>query len=246
MAEPITIGELGAALGLGGHEHISFVGGGGKTTSMFALGHQLAGRVVLTTTTKMGRNRTGGYPVYFAPTDDELTGALDEHRSVLAWRADASHKALGVSPATCDRWFRLADHVLVEADGSRRHPFKAPQPFEPIIPATTTIVLACVGADALGRVIADQCHRPMRVAAIAACSPYERLTPARAARVLLSARGSQKNRPDGARFAVVVSRVDDKARSFVDELAEIVAAQAPIVAVAPFGSSDPIGEVARS
>jgi probable selenium-dependent hydroxylase accessory protein YqeC len=238
MAEPIALDRLAAALDLGAHEHVSLVGGGGKTTTMFALGHQLDGRTVLTTTTKMGRDRTGGYPVSFAPTDAELSAALDEHRAVLMWRSDAGHKALGVAPATCDRWFGLADHVLVEADGSRQHPFKAPQPLEPIIPTTTTIVLACVGADALGRVIADQCHRPLRVAAVADCSPYQRLTPTRAARVLLSSRGSQKNRPEGARFAVIVSRVDDQSRPFVDELADLISPHAPLIAVAPFGPAD--------
>ncbi|MEE9414252.1 MAG: selenium cofactor biosynthesis protein YqeC [Acidimicrobiales bacterium] len=234
MAEPIAIGQLAAGLDLGNHEHISLVGGGGKTTAMFALGHQLKGHVVLTTTTKMGRDRTGGYPVLFSPTDEELRSALDEHGSLLAWGADANYKALGVFPETCDEWFGLADHVLVEADGSRQHPFKAPQPFEPVIPDSTTMVLACVGADALGRVIADQCHRPMRVAAIAGCSPYQRLTPERAATVLLSRRGSQKDRPDKARFAVVVNRVDAAATPFVDELCELLADRAPLVAVAPF------------
>lgn len=234
MAEPIAIGQLAEALDLGGHEHISLVGGGGKTTAMFALGHQLKGQVVLTTTTKMGRDRTGGYPILFSPTDDELRLALDEHGSVLTWGADASYKATGVLPRTCDGWFEFLDHVLVEADGSRQHPFKAPQPFEPVIPDTTTIVLACVGANALGRVIADQCHRPMRVAAIAGCSPYQRLTPERAATVLMSSRGSQKGRPDRARFAVVVNRVDTAAAPFVEELAEILAGRAPMVAIAPF------------
>lgn len=234
MHDPIPIEELAKALGLGGREHVSLVGGGGKTTTLFALGRQLVGRSILTTTTKMGRDRTGGYPVLFAPTTDELTATLDQHRAALVWGADGGGKAIGVTAQQCDRWFETtADHVVVEADGSRQRPFKAPQPFEPVIPDSTTMVVCCIGADALGRVIADQCHRPMRVAAIAGCSPYQRLTPARAAAVLLSDRGSQKNRPPGARFAVIVTNVGDRVRSTVEELADHVGSAAPLLAVAP-------------
>ncbi|NNE96887.1 MAG: putative selenium-dependent hydroxylase accessory protein YqeC, partial [Acidimicrobiales bacterium] len=107
-----------------------------------------------------------------------------------------------------------------------------PGPFEPVVPARTTLLLACVGADAIGRVIADQCHRPMRVAAVAGCSPYERLTPDRLATVLVSDRGLGKGCPDGARQVIVVGGVSDESRDSVDELAGAVGPQMPVVAVA--------------
>ncbi len=194
MVEPISISDLAASLELGSHELVSFVGGGGKTTALFALGRQLPGTVVLTTTTKMGRDRTGGRPVLFSPTEAELDEALRRDHCVIAWKEDAEHKALGVDPETCDHWFGRYDHVVVEADGSRRKPFKAPRPYEPVIPDRSTIVVACVGAAALGRVIADQCQRPLRVAALAGCEPGHRLTPQRLAAVLESDRGSRKDR----------------------------------------------------
>ncbi len=214
---------------------VSLVGGGGKTTGLFALGDQLGGTMVLTTTTKMGRARTDGHHLMIDPSDVELSDALETHRTVLAWRADAGHKAVGVSPETCDRWFAMADHVIVEADGSRQRPFTAPNPFEPVVPPLTTLLVACVGAGALGRVIADRCHRPLRVAALVGCSPSQRLTPERLAAVLLSDRGSRKRRPDDARFAVVINQVTDAERRFVDRLTDVVDGRAPIVAVAATG-----------
>lgn len=235
MIEPIAIEELGMALELKKGELVSLVGGGGKTTTLFALGKQLAGTTIMTTTTKMGRERDGGYPVLLNPSNAELSDAFGQHRSVLVWRGVDERKALGVAPEVCDGWMDLADNVVVEADGSRRKPFKAPREFEPVIASRTTMIIACVGADALGRVIADQCQRPLRVAAIADCSPYERLTPERAAAVLLSERGSQKGLPAGARFAVVVCRVDEAAATLVDELRESIGDAAPVVAVASFG-----------
>ena len=232
MVAPIALGELASALRLGSHELVSLVGGGGKTTGLFALGDQLDGTVVLTTTTKMGRLRTDGHHVMFDPDDAELSDALAKHRTVLAWGGDAGHKAVGVAPDVCDRWFELADHVIVEADGSRQRPFTAPNPFEPVVPSLTTLLVACVGAGAFDRVIADRCHRPMRVAALAGCSPYQRLTPERLANVLLSDRGTRKGRPPGARYVVVVNQVSDTDRRFIDRMTDVVDGRVRIVAVA--------------
>lgn len=240
---PIGLDDVGPALGLGRHELVSLVGGGGKTTLLFALGRRLGPRTVLTTTTRMARDQTGGRPVLTAPTDDELVATLDRSGPVLVRGADRSQpassspsaKTVGVDPATCDRWFHEVpgiDHVVVEADGSRRRPFKAPRVGEPVIPARTTTLVACVGAGALGRVIADACHRPLRVAAVAGCSPYQRLTPERLAAVLTSERGSAKNRPPTARYVALINQVADHHLPFVNELAAILGSAVPLVVVA--------------
>ena len=234
MTEPVMIGEIADALGLGDHELVSLVGGGGKTTVLFALGAQLGGTVVLSTTTKMGRDRTGGHEPLLAPTDEALLDALASRRVALAWGALSDRKAVGVEPHVCDRWFGLADHVVVEADGSRRMPFKAPLDYEPVVPSRTTTLVACVGAAALGAVISEQCQRPERVAVIAGCSPADVLTPSRLAEVLLSGRGSRKDCPQTARFVVVVNQVGPTHLSFVGELAGIIQDAARVVCIAPF------------
>ncbi len=235
MTEPVMIGEISDALGLGDHELVSLVGGGGKTTVLFALGTQLSGTVVLSTTTKMGRDRTGGHEPLLAPTDDALRAALAGRRVALAWGALSDRKALGVEPHVCDRWFGLADHVVVEADGSRRMPFKAPLDYEPVVPSKTTTLVACVGAAALGAVISEQCQRPERVAAVAGCSPADVLTPPRLAAVLLSDKGSRKGCGASARFVIVLNKVLPTHSSFVAELAELVGDAATLVCLAPFG-----------
>ncbi len=234
MTEPVMIGDIASALGLGDHELVSLVGGGGKTTVLFALGTQLFGTVVLTTTTKMGRDRTGGHEPLLAPSDETLLGGLADRRVALAWRAVSDHKALGVQPQVCDRWFGLADHVVVEADGSRRMPFKAPLDYEPVVPSQTTTLVACVGAAALGVVISEQCQRPERVAAVAGCSAEDRLTPQRLAAVLVSDQGSRKDSPPSARFAVVINQVLPSHRRYIAELAELIADQATVACIAPF------------
>lgn len=201
--------ELGPAIDPAPREHIAIVGGGGKTTALFHLTRALGGRSIATTTTRMGHGQHGGLPNLIAPDAASLGTALDGG-PVLVWGRQGTHKAIGVPPESCDTWFAdpaLCDNVVVEADGARHHPFKAPGPLEPVIPMTATTVLSVIGADALGRVIADQCHRPLRVAALADCSPYQRLTPERAARVLLSPDGGGRNVPADARRIVIVTKV---------------------------------------
>ena len=211
------------ALELGRRSLVALVGGGGKTTLLFALGRQLPARTLLTTTTRMGRDRTGGFPCLVGPTATDLAAALARDDAVLAWKTTDERKALGYAPEEVDRWFATgaADHIVVEADGARRRPFTAPAPWEPPIPASSTHVVACIGADALGYVIADRVHRPLRVAAAAGCSPYERLTPARAAAALTSPVGMMKNVPGPSRFVVAVAGAepgDPQVRELVSEL----------------------------
>lgn len=238
MTVPIPLGRLASALQANRREHIAVVGGGGKTTTVLALGRQLPGRRIVTTTTKMGVRQHGGFAVLIDPDHQDLAHGLATG-AVMVRRAERGPKAIGVSPLDCDRWFEdhsLCEHVIIEADGARTRPFKAPAPYEPVIPTTATMVLSVIGADALGRVIADQCHRPLRVAAIAGCSPYERLTPERAARVICDVNGGGRNVPTAARRLVLVTKVPERradpvTAELADELLEQLAGRIETLAI---------------
>jgi len=128
----------------------------------------------------------------------------------------------------------VADNAVVEADGSRRKPFKAPLDYEPVVPSRTTMVIACVGGEAIGMTIADGCQRPERVAAIADCGVEDVLTPERAAAVLLSDQGSMKDKPATARFAVCLCRVRPEDLETIAALDAAVVAAAPVIAVKSF------------
>lgn len=214
-AIPLT--DVASALGIGDRSHVALVGGGGKTTLLHALGDQLSGRIVLTTTTKMGADEHRGRPVVLDPSDDEIVAA-SATGPVVALRRTEGDKAIGVDPSRCDRWFATVDHVVIEADGSRGRPFKAPAEYEPVIPSTATLVVHVIGVDALGRVIADQCHRPLRVAALAGCRADQRLDPDIAARVILHERGVRRAVPPGAEFAVAITKIDETTAQLADEL----------------------------
>ena len=98
----------------------------------------------------------------------------------------------------------------------------APAPSDPPIPPETTLTVAVIEADALGKVIADRCDRPLRGAAIAGCSPYQRLTSTRAARLLLSPRRLRATVPPRSRFEVAITNVDNGSRSAATDLADLL------------------------
>jgi molybdenum cofactor cytidylyltransferase len=195
---------------------------------MFGLARELsAQRVLLTTTTKLGADQTGGYPLVLSPEPDELERRLWTERIVLAAAARRGKKLVGLSPAVIDRlWGRdLVDYLLVEADGARRMQVKAPGTHEPIIPGLATLVLSVLGAGAVDRVIADVSHRPLRVAALVGSHPYRRLTVDDAARLLLDEEGGRKGLPPNARWLGLVTFRTDEQESIALAIATRVANQ---------------------
>jgi probable selenium-dependent hydroxylase accessory protein YqeC len=71
-------------------------------------------------------------------------------------------------PALKSAW----DVVLVEADGSRRLPLKAPGDHEPVLPPGTDLVVGVVGLDGLGRPMDGRSvHRPELFARVTGCAP---------------------------------------------------------------------------
>jgi molybdenum cofactor cytidylyltransferase len=215
------------AFGVKSPELIALVGAGGKTTLAFRLVDELRTahqKVVLTTTTKMGADQTGGLPVT-APDPVRVRALLDTDGACLVVASTDGHKAMGPPSEWVDHLYdqRMADVIVVEADGARQRRVKAPAPHEPLIPSRTTLVVAVMAADAINRVIEDVAHRPLRVAAAAGCSPYDHLTPARAARLLANPIGGRKGVPESARFIVAITKVTDFERVGAGEVAALLA-----------------------
>jgi molybdenum cofactor cytidylyltransferase len=142
-----------------------------------------------------------------------LPAMLAEHRHVLAGgRINPDReKVEGVPREIVDRIARdrLADVIIVEADGSRRLPFKAPAAHEPVVPVSTTILAPLVGLDILGQPLdTAHVHRPELVAALAGATASERITPELIAQVLVHPQGGAKGLPRHARFAPILNKAD--------------------------------------
>jgi molybdenum cofactor cytidylyltransferase len=194
---------------------VTFTGAGGKTTAMIRLGRELAAagmRVVATTTTRLGMDELDRFPrVVVNPTPAMLAAALQETSPVLvvAGQAPAEAKAMGLEPEQVAALSEVADVVLVEGDGSRRLPLKAPGPGEPVVPPTTTHLVCCVGLAALGRPLDETTvHRPERVAALTGLSPGAILTPAALARLLLHPDGPGRGAGPAARRYLLANGAD--------------------------------------
>lgn len=214
--------SLSEALGLGGRDVVAFTGAGGKTTALFRIARELRGAVapVVTTTTR----------IFVPPPAADLALVVEADRDALLMATEAAlatgripvvgcattadGKLVGVPPEWCGDLAALAGAgcVLVEADGSARHPITAPREGEPVIPPSATVVVAVVGVDALDGPVADVAHRPERVAALTGIALDARLDAAAVARVLVGPDGNARGAPPAARVVALVNKADDDAR----------------------------------
>lgn len=159
------------------------IGGGGKTTLCLTLARELRrrGQVIFCTSTHI----RPANELFLAgdPTESELSAALAREGAVCIGRTTDEGKF--TSPTLpMAALARLADYVLVEADGSRGLPLKAHAPHEPAIPPEASRVVLVVGADGFSRPIGEVCHRSALYAQRALASESDPVTPRRAAAVL--------------------------------------------------------------
>ncbi len=233
-------------------DNIAIVGGGGKSSLMFALGRELAQarqRVLLTTTTRIFAEQIALAPTHLAfdPQTQGLNDILSllktafaRHNQVLLiGKADeASGKAFGLTPDIIDAIARrnLADVIINEADGSRMRPFKAPAAHEPVIPASATLVIPAVGLDALGKPLNDNhVHRAALVAALSKTPLNAPVTPQTIAAVLTHPHGGLKNVPPAARVVPLLNKLDTVSAANAHQLAQLLL-QSPRVDSAAVGS----------
>jgi molybdenum cofactor cytidylyltransferase len=158
-------------------------------------------------------------------------------------------KAQGVPPDLVDRIAAqpAVDAVIVEADGSRRRPFKAPAPHEPVIPASATVVVPVVGLDALGRPLtAEHVHRPQLVAGLTGAASGAPVTPAMIATVLAHPQGGAKNVPATARLIPFLNKVENEITlAAAREIARLLLAcpRVDSILIGAAHSDDPVREV---
>ena len=216
MSQRAGTGNLVEALGLGrGPGLVSLVGGGGKSSLLFALGRELPGRVVMTTTTRIFTAQMKRADEVCTLDDAGWEARLDAFdRSLLLVGGVEGDRATGVPADLPGRLLARpsVDWVVVEADGSRMRPVKAPADHEPVIPAETSLLVPVVGVDALAGPIHEVAHRPERVCEITGLGPEETLGEEALAVLLTSERGGLKNAPGRARVAVLVNKVESDAQ----------------------------------
>ncbi len=181
---------------------VSLVGGGGKTTLMYNLAAHCArkGWRVLAATTTHIMQPPGGV---WVQTDTERNALWNSGHYAVAGTAAPDRKLTAPPGDQLRQWMAQADITLIEADGAKRMPCKAPAEHEPVILPQCDTVLAVAGASALGRPLNEVCFRSELAAELLAVSQGTMLTPELLAKLLASEMGGRKSVGERNFFAVL-------------------------------------------
>ena len=201
------------------HGVISVVGAGGKTTSLFQIARQFIesqrkdSSVIVTATTHLGEWQTSLADHHIVATDLSslknipprgvilITGEIENDRTkpinqtVLLWLRDRSDNQ--------------QIPLLIEADGSRQKPLKAPAEHEPPIPEFSNIVIVAAGLSALGLPLNDEhVHRAEIFSQLSELQINQPVTTDAIKRMLTHPQGGLKNIPPSARRIALLNQAD--------------------------------------
>ena len=150
----------------------AIIGGGGKTTLLYRLARELSEdrSVIVATSTHI-----------FRPEDIPCFLRTEKVKGLACVGTPCENGKLTAPEQPFEELARLADYVLVEADGAARRPLKAHEAHEPVIPQNANQVIAVVGASGIGAPVEEVAHRSARFSAL---SGQTIATPAAIAAVL--------------------------------------------------------------
>lgn len=215
--------KLCPALALRFPSIISVVGGGGKTSFIFTLAREAADQdlsVLITTTTAMfnpdafADDRHRPFDRLFTGPAQKLAEPQPEKGKILLGAADliAGGKKLkgyekdALSIAVETSGFDL---VLIEADGARMRPVKAPAPHEPVILPASNMVVGCIGLDCLDTPLDEtHVHRPEILAQITGMDMNSPITETCLSGLARHERGIFKAAPPSAQRILVLNKAD--------------------------------------
>lgn len=230
-----SVSDLFSALDIGPRELVALVGGGGKTSLLFALAeelHQGKKRVVTSTTTKVGHREAQRSPcIVFTGSGpswkDKLSEGLQNHGHVFLARGLLdSGKVDGIGPSIANEMYQGGgiDYIILEADGSSGRPVKAPADHEPVIPSSSTKVVAMLGLEAIGAQMGPEVvFREDLFSKLTGLESGEQLTPTVLARLFLKPEGLFKGTPSSAKKMVFLNKQDLLPESGeAEELARLV------------------------
>ncbi len=223
--------RLKEALRLGPVPRLALVGSGGKTTALFRIGHELAAAnsnqitpfptILLAATTHMSVEQLSWADrhIILETTDDvdRLSTDLTPGLVLLTGPRSGEGRTAGLPLQLMDRLHSLVDKyhlpLLIEADGSRQKPLKAPAEYEPVIPGYVDTVVVVSGLSGIGKPLTEKwVHRSKRFSKLALLSEGEYITPEALAKVLIDPSGGLKDIPYDARRVVLLNQADTTER----------------------------------
>jgi probable selenium-dependent hydroxylase accessory protein YqeC len=247
--------ELAHAFRINSGESLAFSGAGGKTTALFRLARQLKPPVLVTTTTHLASDQLALADQIIKVDESidlaDLFSTLADEVVVLIGNEDGDDRVKGLPEWQLNDIAEFAKNrkitLLIEADGSRQRPLKAPGGHEPIIPSFVDHVVVVAGLSALGKPLSeDWVHRVEQFADLSGMNMGEQISTEAITRVLLDPSGGFKGIPGGAKKMCLLNQADNPqlqsqanriARSLIPEF------EAVIVASLKHGSLGAPGEV---
>ena len=196
---------------------IAFVGSGGKTTALFQLARSMKPPVIVTCSTHLGAWQTGAADQHIVI---DHPGELDRYSrqlegvTLFTGPIDAHDRYLGLDRQSLDELGNLADRLglplLIEADGSRQRPLKAPNAQEPVIPDWVDRVVLVAGLSGIGKPLNDDfIHRPEIFSRLSGLAIGETVNEDGLARELTHGEGGLKNIPPNAPKTLILNQADD-------------------------------------
>ncbi|NLD37852.1 MAG: putative selenium-dependent hydroxylase accessory protein YqeC, partial [Desulfatiglans sp.] len=205
--------SISSAIGIKSGDVISLVGGGGKTTTMYYLAEELVKsglKVIITTTTHIFPP-DDSYTLLLTKDPNDLERTFKYVNPLVVADSHDKEKLKGLDPLLVPDMSRLADVTIVEADGSRNLPFKAPNDHEPVIPPLSTIVIPVVGAEVVNKPLNEEwTHRTDRITEITGLKKGAIITPEVIAKTLLHPMGGMKGVPKDAAFIPLINKADTR------------------------------------
>lgn len=130
----------------------------------------------------------------FARSADEVRQLWETHTYAVAGIRTADGKLKALPKESFDAYKKEAELVLIEADGSRQLPCKAPRFHEPVLLPECDTVLGVFGLKSIGMPLETVCFAPeeaKRLLSICECG--HTMTPEDGVRLLSSLSGGRKN-----------------------------------------------------
>jgi molybdenum cofactor cytidylyltransferase len=234
--------RLSDALRLPAAPRVALVGSGGKTTSLFRIASELRAPVLVTATTHLAESQVRLADQHFVvETGEDMRLALDAVTGPVALftrplRED--RRTAGLDGELLAMLYGFAEArglpLLVEADGSRQKPLKAPAEHEPAMPGWARQVVVVAGMSGLGKPLtAEWVHRPEIFSRISGTEFGKTIGIEALAWVLGNPLGGLKGIPTGAEVSVLLNQVDtDEDLDAARELASRLLTAVPRVVIA--------------
>jgi molybdenum cofactor cytidylyltransferase len=207
--------QLSDTLRLSKTPRLAFVGAGGKTTALSILAKEMSKPLLVTTTTHLGDWQTSfvdhhvilGENPDLRMVEDQLEGI------VLVTQNKHENRLVGLKPENMKAVYEFCEKhklsLLMECDGSRQLPIKAPGKNEPLIPDFVDTVVVVAGLTCLGKSVNETTiHHPEIFSTFSNLQQGELITKKALVRLLLHKDAGLKNIPSWARKIVLLNQAD--------------------------------------